>query len=514
MSKLEQLATAVVDAVDGGALDQFHVDPKDFQSAREGQRSTGTQMTQEVTGMDAASEVLNQSTAAEGTSGEMANVISPVVIPKDSRSFLWLPPVVFFVAMGAVGGFVAGPFFGWAYWFLVLAFVALKLWRNSYVMVPDGCQALITKFGKLVETVGPGRTWLIDPRKKIGYIVNTTKQYPYNAPIRQAPTAGRVDASVDLFLQFRIEDPQSFIFTLGGVNGFAEKLQNAVSEVTRALIYEQKAENIYNLVGESTEHLLDAMNRQFLPAVRFVNANITHAEPSSQEYRMDLAAAEIVRVAKEAYTYEYELQLRKQQDEGDLAKELASLEEKLSETRADIARYQAQIDTAREKETNRANAHARRILSEAETEAKANAALLEAQALDIRALSSADYPEILEHRYLQKVLDSLEAVSPRLPQIVSVGSPGDANIDFSSVARQMLGIGDEALFSAEELASIRGRVKEITTRVRGRNAEILEVLKPEAAAGAGEIPPAPNPEAAAAVVTQQPQEAVEVGGAS
>lgn len=73
------------------------------------------------------------------------------------------------------------------------------------------------------------------------------------------------------------------------------------------MIYEQKAETIYDLVGESTQSLLDTLNKQFLPAVRFVNANITHAEPSSQQYRMDLAAPEMVRVAKEAYTYQYEL---------------------------------------------------------------------------------------------------------------------------------------------------------------------------------------------------------------
>ncbi len=107
-------------------------------------------------------------------------------------------------------------------------------------------------------------------------------------------------------------------------------MHNAISEVTRALIYEQKAEEIYDLVGESTQNVLESLNRQFLPAVRFVNANITHAEPSSQEYRMDLAAAEIIRVAKEAYTYQYELQLRKEQDEGDLNKELASLRQTLS----------------------------------------------------------------------------------------------------------------------------------------------------------------------------------------
>ena len=76
--------------------------------------------------------------------------------------------------------------------------------------------------------------------------------------------------------------------------------------------------------------MLDNLNQQFLPAVRLTDVNITHAEPSSQEYRMDLAAPEMVRVAKEAYTYEYELQLRKEQNEGDLIKELAGLQETLS----------------------------------------------------------------------------------------------------------------------------------------------------------------------------------------
>jgi regulator of protease activity HflC (stomatin/prohibitin superfamily) len=486
---LKEIAGAVADAVQSGALDAFHVDPKDFVSARESQESVATRMTQEVTAMDGASEALNRSTAEVDADGDRANVISPVVIPKDSRSLWWLFPVVALLLIGAAGSAVSGVgtifgwldvVFGWHYWLVFAAYAGFSAWKNSFVMIPDGCQALITKFGKLVQTVGPGRTWLVDPRKKIGYIVNTTKKYPYNAPIRQAPTAGRVNASVDLFLQFQIEDPENFIFTLGGVNGFAEKLQNAVSEVTRALIYEQKAEAIYDLVGESTEPLLAALNRQFLPAVRLVNANITHAEPSSQEYRMDLAAAEIVRVAKEAYTYEYELGLRKQQDEGDLAKELASMLETLSEIQAGIARFQAQIDTAREKEANRANAYARQLLAETESEAKANAALLEAQALDIRALSSAAFPEILEHRFRRKVLDSLEAVAPRLPRIVSVGSRDEARIDFSAVARQMLGIEDRKLFDEEDLRRIRARLTDISQRVESRTAEIEALLAPPA----------------------------------
>ncbi|HVD35679.1 MAG TPA: SPFH domain-containing protein [Rubrobacter sp.] len=79
-------------------------------------------------------------------------------------------------------------------------------------MVPDGCRAVVTRFGKLEEVVEAGRKLLFNPWKQVSYIVNTTREYPYNAPIREAPTASRVNASVDLFLQFRIEDPAEFIF--------------------------------------------------------------------------------------------------------------------------------------------------------------------------------------------------------------------------------------------------------------------------------------------------------------
>ena len=331
------------------------------------------------------------------------------------------------------------------------------------------------------EVVDAGRILLFNPWKQVSYIVNTAKEYPYNAPIREAPTAGRVNASVDLFLQFRIEDPAEYIFTVGGVRGFSDKLENAISEMTRALIYEQNAEDIYDLVGESTQKFLESLNKQFLPAVRFTNANITHAEPSSQEYRMDLASPEMVRVAKEAYTYQYELRLRKEQDEGELNKELASLRETLSAIQAEVASYQAQIDIARERETNRANARARQRMVEAESTANANAALLEAQALDIRAVSGAGAPEILEYRFQQDVLDRLESVAGRLPQVVQVGENGGQSLDFLSIAREMIGTSGESIYTPEDMQAIRERMEEIQERIKDRESEIEDLISVEQA---------------------------------
>jgi len=493
------------DAVDQAA-EQYGLDPADFLAARDQNASVGTRIEQQTTSLANAGEALNRSRYERGPEGPV-HVICPMVIPcgRTARALL---PVILLVMLGLVGSLVTLPlphatmiFFGPHYWVLTAAIGAFSWWRQGMVMVPDGCVALISKFGKLEQVVGPGRVTLLNPWKRVSYIINTTREYPFNAPIREAPTRSGVKASVDLFLQFRIEDPIEFVFTLGAVQGFQDKLNNAISETTRSLIYEQEAAKIYDLVGENTTRLLEQLNQQFLPAVRLTSVNITHAEPSSQEYRMNLAAPEMVRVAKEAYTYEYQLQLRKEQNEGDLNKELASLNETLSGIQAEIAQYQAQMDTALERETNRARALARQRFVEAESTAQANAALLEAQALDIRAVSAAEAPEILNYRFQQDLLDKLEAVADSLPQLVQVGD-GDAAIDFLRVAQQLIGGTDPVLFSDEEIAALRTRLAEIQERIAAREPEIAALL------GEQETPQATE----ATLAEQSPASEGEAGG--
>lgn len=462
------------------AGERFGVDAQDFISAREFAASAGTRIEQRTAPLDKAGQILNRSFSERDSTGRFTNVITPMVIPK-TRAFWSLIPVALLILVGLAGAAVTAPlglavlFFGPHYWLIVLIAAVYAWWRRSVVMVPEGCQALITRFGKLEHIAGPGRKTLLSPWKKVSYIVNTTREYPYNAPIHEAPTEGGVMASVDLFLQFRIEDPAEFVFVLGSTNGFSDKLQNAVSEVTRGLIYQQPASGIYDLVGESTADVLETLNGQFLPAVRLTNSNITHAEPSNQQYRMDLASPEIVRMAKDAYTHEYELQLTKQQSEGELNKELASLNENLSNIQAEIAGHQARIDTAFERETNRANAQARQRFVEAESEANANAALLEAQALDIRAVGAAEAPEILEYRFQQEILSKLEEVAEHLPQVVHVGDDADG-VDYLRIARELVGSSDGSLFTEQEMSALRQQLEAIQQRIGDREDEVTELL--------------------------------------
>ncbi len=477
----QTLQSAMGGGSGGGSGGGFDLNARDFPAARGEGGSAGTRIASESVSLDDAAEKLSRSHFEMGPSGPV-HVITPMVMPR-GRKLRAMMPVIMMIILGVVGAVVLLPFdgmssgvFGIHYWVLVLFLAAFMWWRQGMVMVPEGCTALISRFGKVEAEVGPGRVTLWNPWKRVSYIVNTTREYPFNAPIRQAPTKSGVQASVDLFLQFRIVNAREFVFVLGAVQGFQDKLNNAISETTRSLIYDQEASGIYDLVGESTARLLEQLNAQFAPAVELTTANITHAEPSAQEYRMDLAAPEMIRVAKEAYTYEYELNLKKEQNEGDLNKDLAQLNENLSAIQADIARYQAQMDTALERETNRANALARQRFVESESTANANAALLEAQALDIRALSAALAPEILDYRYQQDMLDKMESLADSLPQIVRVGGESDG-VDYLQIARELVGGQDQKLFSDEDMEAIRARQAAIAERVDARQDELGDLLR-------------------------------------
>ncbi|MEZ4836417.1 MAG: hypothetical protein R2873_31235 [Caldilineaceae bacterium] len=81
--------------------------------------------------------------------------------------------------------------------------------------------------------------------------------------------------------------------------------------MTRSLIYEQKAEEIYDLVGETWPTSSKRSIGSSYPRAFRQRQHHPRRSRRIQYLRMDLAAAEIIRVGKEAYTYQYELSLRK-----------------------------------------------------------------------------------------------------------------------------------------------------------------------------------------------------------
>ena len=91
-------------------------------------------------------------------------------------------------------------------------------------------------------------------------------------------------------------------------------------------------------------------------------------------------------------------------------------------------------------------------------------------------MNSAYYPEIVEYRYKQEILDKVEAVAGRLPKLVNLGTAAEARIDFMAVAREMLGVEDKPLYTEADIQAIRARAEQIMKRIKERMGQLNELI--------------------------------------
>jgi len=169
-SNIRNVLNTVNEIVQSDEFEQFRLNAQDFLSARESGESAGTQISQMTASIGEAAEILNRSFTRQEKEGQMTNVISPVVIPKDGRSYFWIFTTGIFLIFGLAGIFATGfvndllgldvawwVLFGPHYWLILLGFAGVSAYKNSFVRIPDGCQALITRFGKVEATVPAGK---------------------------------------------------------------------------------------------------------------------------------------------------------------------------------------------------------------------------------------------------------------------------------------------------------------------------------------------------------------------
>jgi membrane protease subunit HflK len=112
---------------------------------------------------------------------------------------------------------------------LLIAFI---LWALSGIFIVDPAeQAAILRFGKYVETVGPGPHWI--PRfisSKVVVNVDRVMDYSYSA---QMLTSDENLVAVSLAVQYRIGDLQDYLFNVANPE---ESLQQATSSALRQVV--------------------------------------------------------------------------------------------------------------------------------------------------------------------------------------------------------------------------------------------------------------------------------------
>lgn len=115
---------------------------------------------------------------------------------------------------------------------VMVALIVFILWAISGIFIVDPAeQAVILRFGKYVETVGPGPHWI--PRiisSKIVQNVERVSDYSYSA---QMLTKDENLVSVSLAVQYRINDLQAYLFN---VSDPQESLQQATSSALRQVV--------------------------------------------------------------------------------------------------------------------------------------------------------------------------------------------------------------------------------------------------------------------------------------
>jgi regulator of protease activity HflC (stomatin/prohibitin superfamily) len=372
--------------------------------------------------------------------GNQGQVV-PVVIPRDRRGWAWLYLAVLAIYLlgtavltgGAIGllvGLVA---------VVALALALLWWWRGAIVEIEQGTTGILSRYGQIVGTLPPGRHYLWWPWHKVEFIVDTSTEIPYTAPVAASPTQDNVPLkAIEFFLKFRIEDPIAFVRNIGASN-FDLVLSSAVQDAIRQRSRIVQTERAYDLRGSDVGDMQAHLNRQIQRyGVRIIGANIPDVRLPDQ-YQQHLATRE--RVAKELAAYEREWELVRKQRIDSL---LMEIERAKKERDAKLVDVRAALNKAREDVAHmlqERETEARRV--RLEIEVRGRAALTEAegetQALQHLGAAYRDNRAVLQYELARRRLAVAGELVRHAPRPVVVHTePGDQSALSTLVLAQIL----------------------------------------------------------------------------
>ncbi len=367
-------------------------------------------------------------------SGDQGYLV-PVVIPKGRRGYTWLILItlgLYAFGFAAVVGWFALNDGGLLTGFLVLVgllggilailFGLLTLWRQAIVEIEEGTTGIYSRFGKIEGALPPGRNILWRPWGKVEFIVDTSTEIPYTAPVLSSPTRENVPLkSIEFFLKFRIVDPILFVQRIGASN-FDVVLSSAVQDAIRQRSRQIETARAYDLRGSNVEDMQLYLNKQMERyGVRIIGANIPDVQLPDQ-YREDLATRE--RTAKELIAYEKEWELIKKRRTDTILMEIERAkkerDEKIVAVKESVNKAQEQV--AQMLQEREAEAEKIRLDIEAAGRANLKAAENEARALTTLGQSYQDNQAMLHYELRLQALNVAETLLQEAPRPIVVNS--------------------------------------------------------------------------------------------
>lgn len=365
----------------------------------------------------------------------------PVVIPKDRRRFGWMALLVgsiYLLGFAFFGGDALGALAG-VFGFIGIVVAVLWLWRGAIIEIEQGTTGVRTRYGAIIGTLAPGRHYLWWPWDKVEFVVDTSTEIPYTAPVVACPTQENVPLkAIEFFLKFRIEEPVAFVRNIGASN-FDMVLSSAVQDAIRQRGRKVRTERAYDLrgsdVGDMQEHLNRQLNRY---GVRIIGSNIPDVRLPDQ-YQNHLSTRE--RVAKEMIAYEREWELIRKRRIDTLLMEIEKSKKerdaKLIEVKA--AHNKAREDVAQMLEQHETEAQKVRWEIEARGRAALTAAQNEAKALQHLSQAYRDNRAVLQYELARRRIEVGKTLAERAPRAVVVqGEGGDGSALSTLMLAQLL----------------------------------------------------------------------------
>ena len=349
----------------------------------------------------------------------------PVVIPRDRRGFGWLGMLAFAFYVVGVALAIETAILRVAVFAVGVILVLLALvwfWRQAVVSIEQGTTGILSRYGEIVGTLGPGRHFLWWPWLKVDSIVDTSTEFPYTAPVLASPTRENIPLkSIEFFLKFRIVDPVRFVRNIGASN-FDAVLSSVVQDAIRRRSRQVETERAYDLRSSDVGDMQEYMNRRMEPyGVRITGANIPDVQLPDQ-YQQNLATRE--RVAKELGAYEKEWELTRRQRIDTLLMEIerAKKERDARVVEARSAVNKAREDIAQMLQEQELQAEKVRWDIEARGRATLNAAENEAKALQHLGYTYRDNRALWQYQLARRRLQVAEKLAIHAPRPILINS--------------------------------------------------------------------------------------------
>lgn len=135
-----------------------------------------------------------------------------------------------------------------------------------YVSIPSGFSAIVSKFGAQQKGDMEDDTWspgchffhcLLQVDKLV-----SKQLIIFDTPVRDCKTKDAITVNIDVMITFEVVSAPDFVYQIGPEK-FDDLLRASQDEALREMANETLVENIYDLHGANTDHIVSSLNKKF-----------------------------------------------------------------------------------------------------------------------------------------------------------------------------------------------------------------------------------------------------------